>query len=82
MTNFLDNIKKKISSLRKTIVAFNKRVCCRVFGHRINVYLMEYTHKKTCTRCGETVWCWWVMTVDEVEEAYKANKDDKGIKEV
>ena len=47
--------------------AFLNNVICRLFGHRINRYLIEHSNQKKCMRCGETITVWDIMTVEDFE---------------
>ncbi len=42
-----------------------KKLSCWLFGHRINIFLIEYSKEKECMRCGKIVTVWWIPTVDE-----------------
>ena len=61
------NMKTKFSILRQIKAFFIRIVMCRLFGHRINRYLIEDTKQKQCVRCGEIITVWGIMTVDDFE---------------
>ena len=42
-----------------------KKLKCWLFGHKINVYLIEQTRKKKCTRCGKNIIVWSITTFDD-----------------
>ena len=59
------DMKQIISIMRKTKAFFIRFVICRLFGHSINRYLIEYSKQKECTRCGEIITVWDIMTVED-----------------
>ena len=45
---------------------------CRLFGHRINRFMIEHSKKKNCTRCGKEIYDWGATTFDDL--TYKIRK--------
>ncbi len=46
-------------------VEIMKKLKCWLFGHRINVFLIERTRQKKCTRCGKKIIVWHIDTLDD-----------------
>jgi len=57
--------------------AFKSKIRCWFFGHRINRFMIEYSKKKKCLRCGKEIYDWGAYTIDDFYNDIENEKRNK-----